>query len=89
MGDKIYYRSLDEANCRAGKMIRKALAKPRRFSTYLYNYGTHSYVIQTNLATGLPARYNVFRIDGFTQECQVIGRELPLQDARALCPGVT
>jgi hypothetical protein len=59
----------------------------RRIRTEISTYGSTTYVIQTDLSAGLGARYTVFRLDAYSKQALVIGRELPLRRARMQCPG--
>lgn len=61
--------------------------RPRHFRTEIATYGSLTYVIQTDRSAGLNARYTVFRLDSYSKQALVVGRELPLRHARKLCPG--
>lgn len=58
----------------------------RRLRSESYNYGSLTYVIQTDLNAGSGGRYTVYRLDAYSKQCLTIGRELPLKQARKLVP---
>lgn len=59
----------------------------RQLRSEVYNYGSLTYLIQTDLAAGKGGRYTVYRIDAYGEhQCKIIGRELPLKQARKLVP---
>lgn len=60
----------------------------RRIRTWISTYGSFTYVIQTDMSAGLEARYTVFRLDAYSKQAIVVGRELPIREARALIPGM-
>ncbi len=55
-----------------------------RFRTEITNYGTWTYVIQTDLKT--PAGYRVFRLDSHTGAVRIVCSGVTLKEARKAIP---
>lgn len=60
----------------------------RHVRTETHTYGTVTYVIQTDLTAGSRERYTVYRLDSYSKQAYIVGRELPLREARRQCPGL-
>lgn len=63
----------------------KYRGKSRKMSSESYDYGTITFVIQSDLKSGA-GKYRVFRLDSHTGSGNVVAHDLTLRQARKLIP---